>query len=293
MQRDVKVGLVLGVLLVAVIAVLFFRKDEDEQEKFSQLLPSPEAVVDRARDALGPSASEPYPVAPEHLADKWNGSLTNQPVRTPAPGRAKSAEPSPDDGDAASIRSNGPGSVVLLPPESGTTKPAARPKLDALAPVGRTGHSDSASHLNAAGVTEYTIQEGDTLSSIASRFLKSSSQYPLIFEANRDVLLDPDHVPVGRTIRIPNANRSEQPASTATATVAPAPRPKKPAERERPYAVYEVQEGDTLFGIAREHYAGRTSMYWEILQANKDQLATADELRPGMVLKLPQEKTQW
>ncbi len=52
-------------------------------------------------------------------------------------------------------------------------------------------------------VEYYTIQSGDNLSSIAKKFLGSASAYTRIFEANREVIKDPDKIYVGQKIRIP------------------------------------------------------------------------------------------
>lgn len=52
-------------------------------------------------------------------------------------------------------------------------------------------------------VEYYTIQSGDNLSAIAKKFLGSASAYPKIFEANREVIKDPDKIYVGQKIRIP------------------------------------------------------------------------------------------
>lgn len=52
-------------------------------------------------------------------------------------------------------------------------------------------------------VEYYEIQKGDTLSAIAKHFLGEASAYPKIFEANRDVIKDPDLIYPGQKIRIP------------------------------------------------------------------------------------------
>ena len=49
----------------------------------------------------------------------------------------------------------------------------------------------------------YVIKSGDTLWAIASKFLGNGSKYPEIFEANREVIEDPDKIFVGQKIRIP------------------------------------------------------------------------------------------
>jgi nucleoid-associated protein YgaU len=49
----------------------------------------------------------------------------------------------------------------------------------------------------------YVIQSGDTLSKIAKRYYGDAMKYPRIFEANREVIQDPDKIFVGQKIRIP------------------------------------------------------------------------------------------
>lgn len=56
-----------------------------------------------------------------------------------------------------------------------------------------------------AKVEFYVIEKGDTLSGIAKKYLGSASKYPEIFEANREVIKDPDLIYPGQTIRIPLA----------------------------------------------------------------------------------------
>ena len=49
----------------------------------------------------------------------------------------------------------------------------------------------------------YTIQSGDTLSKIAKEYYGNAMDYPKIFEANREVIEDPDLIYPGQKIRIP------------------------------------------------------------------------------------------
>ncbi len=52
-------------------------------------------------------------------------------------------------------------------------------------------------------VEYYTIKSGDTLWAIASQFLGNGAKYTEIFEANREVIEDPDKIFPGQKIRIP------------------------------------------------------------------------------------------
>lgn len=54
-------------------------------------------------------------------------------------------------------------------------------------------------------VEYYEISAGDTLWAIAQQFYDDGSKYPRIFEANREVIKDPDKIYVGQKIRIPFA----------------------------------------------------------------------------------------
>ncbi len=52
-------------------------------------------------------------------------------------------------------------------------------------------------------VEYYVIKQGDTLSALAKKFLGNANDYPKIFEANREVIRDPNLIFVGQKIRIP------------------------------------------------------------------------------------------
>lgn len=56
---------------------------------------------------------------------------------------------------------------------------------------------------DAATASFYTVKSGDTLSKIAQETLGSASKYPVIFEANRPMLSDPDKIYPGQVLRIP------------------------------------------------------------------------------------------
>jgi len=57
--------------------------------------------------------------------------------------------------------------------------------------------------LKTEGETIYVVQKGDTLGALAQRFYGKASLYPKIFEANRDILSNPDLIKVGQKLRIP------------------------------------------------------------------------------------------
>ncbi len=49
----------------------------------------------------------------------------------------------------------------------------------------------------------YTVRSGDSLSKIAKEHYGNAMKYPVIFEANRPMLKDPDKIYPGQVLRIP------------------------------------------------------------------------------------------
>lgn len=49
----------------------------------------------------------------------------------------------------------------------------------------------------------YTVKSGDTLGKIAKEHYGNAGKYPVIFEANRPMLSDPDKIYPGQVLRIP------------------------------------------------------------------------------------------
>ena len=49
----------------------------------------------------------------------------------------------------------------------------------------------------------HVVQAGDTLSKLAQKYYGDASLYTKIFQANRDVLSDPNKISPGQKLRIP------------------------------------------------------------------------------------------
>jgi nucleoid-associated protein YgaU len=63
----------------------------------------------------------------------------------------------------------------------------------------------AAAQAPAAPANTYTVKAGDTLSEISKRLYGDSKKYLKIFEANRDLLSDPDKIKPGQVLKIPAA----------------------------------------------------------------------------------------
>ena len=75
--------------------------------------------------------------------------------------------------------------------DDGLTAPAAAPAAAGAtaAPTGATRY--------------YTVKSGDSLSKISKEMYGDANQYDKIFDANREVIGDPDKIYPGQQIRIP------------------------------------------------------------------------------------------
>ena len=75
-----------------------------------------------------------------------------------------------------------------------------KPKADF---SGVSGGVQSTAPITEPEHTIYIVQKGDTLSKIAKEHYGKSSKYHAIFEANKDILKDPDHIFPGQELKLP------------------------------------------------------------------------------------------
>ncbi len=69
----------------------------------------------------------------------------------------------------------------------------------------RSGSSSAPDITPSSHVRSYTVEAGDTLSAIAKRVYGRSSQWNVIYQANRDQLDDPDRIFPGQVLTLPEA----------------------------------------------------------------------------------------
>lgn len=193
MHRDVKIGLILGVLLVGLVAALFFRREKDDGPGLADPAPSATSPEDDTLVQLDPPLKlEEVPPAAQRedsdaptdgpalpLLDPQSDTLASRPGATVVPRALEDhVQPLPE-------RSFPP---VGQQPDAGThsetTRQPPRPAV--------TGSP-----------TRHRIASGDTLWELAVRYLGDGSRSDEIFRANRSILSSPDVLPVGKEIVIP------------------------------------------------------------------------------------------
>lgn len=57
----------------------------------------------------------------------------------------------------------------------------------------------------ASTLQTYTVAKGDSLSKIAKKFYGNANEWPVIFEANRERISNPDLIQIGQVLKIPAA----------------------------------------------------------------------------------------
>ena len=63
--------------------------------------------------------------------------------------------------------------------------------------------SDEVAYKISGTIEEYTIFQGSTLSKVAYRYYKNRKLWPYIVMHNKDIIQDPNNVPIGTVLRIP------------------------------------------------------------------------------------------
>ncbi|MCI0366205.1 MAG: LysM peptidoglycan-binding domain-containing protein [Phycisphaerales bacterium] len=129
-------------------------------------------------------------------------------------------------------------------------------------------------------VVEYTVQEGDTMSSIAGEWFGDQNKWSLVARANPWV--DPNRMQIGQVLKLP--------AKETKPELVREQLKKETATRDK--SVYVVQSGDTLAKIARDLY-GSERRWKEIFEANRAVIGDdPGMLSVGMKLTLPRSGTR-
>ena len=145
---------------------------------------------------------------------------------------------------------------------------------------------------------KYTIQPNDNYYSISKKRYDTGSYFKALAQHNRAAFPDANRLGVGKEIETPDESElvrlypdlcpkpEHREASKHRALAAGT------ASRSAGATVYVVQEGDTLFDIAR-YELGKASRWAEIYQLNRDRLGKDfDYLTPGLELVMPPESVQ-
>ncbi len=292
MTSDAKVGLLLGLVFIFIIAFLINGLPGLHHKDDGNKLTTNMVGLQSNQSGLGANERkvvlEPAPAGLPAGGDTQSTGSTDArfamalPQETPA-----AADSSPTDNVIAQPAEN---SVAVVPVESTPTVKPQTTKPDA--------------------PKSYAVEEGDSLSSIAKKFYGDKEGNKLaninaLFEANRKTLASIDELQVGQKLVIPPLAGSGAPAGGVLSgpgfakvdsigqrhlTTSPDKSAVRLVDKSTPTAKsgnsYAVQEGDSLWRIAAKRL-GDGNRYKEIAKLNGDVLSNEDDLQVGMQLKMP------
>jgi hypothetical protein len=210
---DRKVGFAMGILLIGVVAALFFR-NEPLSVKDTPSIGREELIDSRLRDRdVSVYADDRH--TGEEGQQAWTlPELLNQFEQHDAGVVLPIGQAKPP---AASVTQKpGDSTVSRTARETPSFEPpaAAFDRLSDSAPESGEPDSvafsletepvgDKSDESRRGSYDEYTVRYGDTLSEIADKLLGSPNRYQEIYDANRDRMASPDRLKVGAAIRIP------------------------------------------------------------------------------------------
>ena len=214
MQRDMKIGMALGVALIGIVGALFFRREPEVKDKDT---PPPLMNAEELDREIAGKAKAPYIKGLEEFDN------AAAPVPPPTGSAAKSKDDDVKQRDAAG-RKPAVTPDPIQPSKNGALAndqvPAHNRDWEPTGPSGSSGKKagenqrSSPAGTNVGSGRMHVIQPGETLSALASRYLGSPARYREIYEANRNVLRSPDDVREGLSIVIPDANAKGNNAPT-------------------------------------------------------------------------------
>jgi LysM repeat protein len=299
MTSDAKIGLLLGLVFIFVIAFLInglpqFRSDTDNKELTRNMVnfqDDPAGVADREREAQELLAWQTPPR--EGPAEQGQPSTTEDdgvrlimPVPEDTPETQETPETSIDLGQLANL-------LIIEP----------KPEPEAAAPDDKEKKPVEPRIKAPQPAKTYVVQEGDSLGDIAKKCYGPEQgnkrvNVNRLFEANRSVLSSPDEIYVGQKLTVPplpntSANEKASPGILPTGLfdkVKSIGRKLRPTGQNKPKTGrwYEVKDGDSLWRIASDEL-GSGSRYKEIAKLNATTLHDENDLMVGMRLRLPSQ----
>jgi len=279
MTRDAKIGLLLGLVFIFVIAFIINGLPGSGRRENSNELTA---------NLVGPQSGSPGLAVRERRVPLA--------LNEPGPRRSQSAEPARPYIAEQHTRF----SMAL---------PQVPPGLDEQPQTGGSAAkrlAEAAKQVAAEAPPKqvlprfYVVQNGDMLSTIAVKLYGPEQGNKLanvkgIFEANRGTLGSLDEIYVGQKLIIPPLAGAPRGGETARAIHGPdfvevkgigERHTAKGKSQPRQNKVCVVRDGDSLWQIAAKRL-GDGSRYKEIAKLNRDVIKDEDELMTGMRLRLP------
>jgi len=297
-SRETKVGLLVGLIFIGLFGlILSFRAGNEAVEHAN--LPIGESQKHRTMARAVRHDVNPFiehsvlDIAPTGPREQGPGVRETLEEPLPAPDSIRAAESPAESLGETGVIAAGP--VEIATPVAETPR---APSAESGSPAAREAVGDPQPGPSAP---TYVVRANDSLVQIARRFYGAQGNHlwRRIYEANRNVLSDPDRLRPGQELVIPGVEASlalaSAPASEGDGVVrtvtseeladmfgaqsdlveTPSPMP----------ATYTVQPGDTFYGIAERLY-GNVRYASLLHRKNKHLVPDATKLRAGQRILL-------
>ncbi|MBN1391557.1 MAG: LysM peptidoglycan-binding domain-containing protein [Sedimentisphaerales bacterium] len=287
MASDAKIGLLLGLVFIFIIALVInglpsFQEDEGSNELTAKMVNgqnNPQAIAAKERVAI---------------SRRVPAEVTYQRPVSPAPSAVNQNVSS-----ETAAQQNIPEVVI----KESLIERAIASAAKAVAAKSETPKAESN---EAAASKTCVVGKGDTLADIAKRFYgaeegNKKANIVRIFEANRKLLKSPDELRIGQKLIIPPVQVASTQEKGKVVDVLSGtnftkvesigkrhliPAGGRKTEQAEQTGWYVVREGDSLWRIAAEKL-GNGSRYGEIAKLNAGILDGEDSLTVGMRLRMP------
>ncbi len=275
MKRDVQVVVILGVIILAIIGVFLSTRTAVKEP----VIPIPEIEEDTQVGALNVNElpQESLDAHQESFKETTVSVNTGQKESTIANTAKTEGQPSEKEDKII----------------EGVWKPAK----DGVAAITETKPEETSSsnqedwkdisppNVNKVVATQqkHKVQYRDDLYKIAKKYYGDVSKWLLIFDANKDKILDRNSLKIGTELIIPE----DKTVSPKTEIVTPQLSQIIQIEEPKPTAKkHIVQQGDTLYKLSLKYYNDSTK--WnKIYDANKKILKNQKDLSIGQELEIP------
>ena len=314
MTSDAKIGLLLGLVFIFIIAFIInglpkLRGESDSNELTEIMMKNnPPAGIGgwerKADEVLSPppqmaeQAVEPRPTSDNSPLTASDNAYVRYAVPIPGYGSLLRDSHSPQESQnlVGPVRAPEDNLSVPKPAIADTSQPVQKTieptTTVVIRPVQLPKPAEPKTHV---------VADGETLALIAKKYYgleqgNKRANITRIFEANRKLLKSPDDIFVGQKIVIPALPAvvsAKAPSSGPLSGPLFEPvksvgqkNPSPGAESKEPGRFYTVKEGDSLWTISADQLANGIR-YKEIAKLNADVLPNEDDMRVGIQLKLP------